>query len=180
MKEEEITVSKIDVAARQLRLAVRLFFQNADPIPIETLAGASCGVLLDLARKHGVKGVLQDSEMVAPRMKKEWVSLIRESQNFFKHADRDPDTVHIYKPSSLHFRLMEACDLCLRLVTGKHVAVSLPNEVVVFEIWFSYKYSHLLSDPEALRRIMPSALHIIDPNDFGPFCDALGIEDTAL
>ena len=70
---------------------------------------------------------------------------------------------------------MEACDLFRQLVAGKHVPVSLLKETVTFEIWFSFKYRHLLSDPEAFRKTMPLKLHDINPEDYTLFCDTLGI-----
>ena len=53
------TVSKLDAATRQLHMAIRLYFQDADPLGVHTLAGAAHGILEDLSQKRGLGNVLQ-------------------------------------------------------------------------------------------------------------------------
>jgi hypothetical protein len=86
---ENMRLSKFEVARRQLRSAIRLFFLESDPVSIETLAGAANGVLRGMARGRNVQSYFHDSDLIKPDFRKEWISFLHESQNFFKHAERD-------------------------------------------------------------------------------------------
>ncbi len=118
---ESIKVTKMEAAAKQLSLAVWLFFDEHEPIAIETLVGAASGVLNDLASKHGAKSILYNNERIKPEKMKQWHDLLREPQNYFKHADRDSDVAFYYKPQTLRFKLLEACDLFKQLGSDKHL-----------------------------------------------------------
>jgi hypothetical protein len=52
-------VSKLEVADRHLRVAIRAFFERKDLIAVHTLAAAAQGVLADLARPRGIKEYLR-------------------------------------------------------------------------------------------------------------------------
>jgi len=55
------SASKLDAATRQLHMAIRLYFQDADPLAIHTLAGAAHGILADLARHRGHESGFQST-----------------------------------------------------------------------------------------------------------------------
>jgi hypothetical protein len=85
-------VTKIEAAMRQLDVAIWLFFVEADPISVRTLAGAATTVLADLIESKDRNGswrsrIIEDTGLPRAQV----LSIINETQNFFKHADRDPD-----------------------------------------------------------------------------------------
>ena len=49
----ELTVTKLDAAKRQLETAIRLWFHDAHPVSIDTLAAAALQVLVDINTKRG-------------------------------------------------------------------------------------------------------------------------------
>ncbi len=88
---EEITVSKLDAAARQLDTAIVLWFDGADIISIHTLAAASHQIIHDINKKRGGRDLIYDSLVIKDEYQKEWVNKLKSPMNFFKHADKDPD-----------------------------------------------------------------------------------------
>jgi hypothetical protein len=89
--DAEIKVKKMDAARRQLKTAVRLWFDDSDPVSVHTLALAAYGILHTIPRKRGESGLLFDSFAIKKEMRNDWAKLLREQANFFKHADRDPE-----------------------------------------------------------------------------------------
>lgn len=87
------TVTKIDAAERQLRVAIRLFFERKDMIAVHTLAAAALEVLRQLGASVGFKSIMFDlpDDLIIPEKRKEIVEIFRQAQNFFKHAGKDPN-----------------------------------------------------------------------------------------
>ena len=90
----KITVTKISAARSQLIQAIRLFFEEGDPVSIHTLAGASLEILNDhFTDQVNVADNLFIFHKYAPFIKEERRQEIRKiersAQNFFKHADKD-------------------------------------------------------------------------------------------
>jgi hypothetical protein len=50
---EHLRVSRLDVAHRQLNLAIRLLFASADPVAILTLVGAAATILNNASAEQG-------------------------------------------------------------------------------------------------------------------------------
>ena len=46
-----IAISKLESATRQIRMAIKLVFEGADPVPVHTLVGAASIILSDLVEK---------------------------------------------------------------------------------------------------------------------------------
>lgn len=168
--------TKIEVAEIQLRVAIRMFFREEHPIAIETLVGAASGVLRGLADQRGLGGILHDNVHIKPEQKKNWIRLLHEAQNFFKHADEDPGATYDYEPQGLHHLLLEACQLYVQLVSSDHSKELQIKEIVMYQIWFSCKYPHLLLDPDAIQKLAKGTrLQEFNPDDIEVFRKAFGI-----
>ena len=89
----EIKADKIEAATRQIELAIRLLFQNEDPIGIHTLAAAGFRILRDLgkAKKSEISQYL--THIIKPGMEGRFWKVFSSAANFFKHADSDPDGI---------------------------------------------------------------------------------------
>jgi hypothetical protein len=116
-----LKISKLDAARRQLETAVTLYFHEADPVSIHTLAAAAYDVLRDLCRARGTALMIKD--WVADYVKPEFVREIRDalnaSQNFLKHADRDSDAILALEPGQAEFLLLDACWAYRRLASER-------------------------------------------------------------
>ena len=90
----KINVSKIGAARSQLIEALRLFFEQRDPVLIHTLVGASLQILHDHIDDVGIVWdeilfLHKDTIYIKDEYPKEWRVKVNEARNFFKHADRD-------------------------------------------------------------------------------------------
>src|SRR5205807_2587334 len=89
-----------------------------DLVAVHTLAAAVQELLRDLGRSRGIKSIFKDSDLIRPERKKEVTNLFNEAQNFFKHADRDPDKQLKFYSEATQFYLLDAALLYVQL-TGK-------------------------------------------------------------
>jgi len=88
-----IKVNKIEAAQRQIEVAIRLLFDNEDPLAIHTLAMAGFRILRDLASKKrsNMHNMLQ--AMIQPGMESKFWGTMHSFANFLKHAEKDPDAI---------------------------------------------------------------------------------------
>lgn len=87
-----ITTSKIDAARRQIETAIALWFNEGDPVSIRTLVAAGHHICHDIIKDRGEKSAfLLNPELVQPDKWIEFKQSILSAENFFKHAEREPD-----------------------------------------------------------------------------------------
>ena len=144
-KPPYINVSKLDVAKRQLEIAITLFLTNSDPISIHTLSAAAHEVLNTLLKKQNLGRSFLDENVkrfIRPEKQKEVIDKIREAQNFFKHADKDSDGVYKFHFKLTEFFLWDTCAMYQILIKEKTPLIS------VFLIWFYSAYPNILLDEE--------------------------------
>jgi hypothetical protein len=84
-------VTKLDAAKRQLRTAIRLWFNEGDPVSIHALASAAHEVIHTLFRRKGLHGLMFDTDVIKPEYRKDWAKRLKVAATFFKHAQKDPD-----------------------------------------------------------------------------------------
>lgn len=72
MIKPKLKISKLDAAKRQLETAIRLYFNEADPISIHTLAGAAHTILSDINKKYGGRPMLDSDYLIKDEYKKEF------------------------------------------------------------------------------------------------------------
>ncbi|MFA5821014.1 MAG: hypothetical protein WC873_02850, partial [Candidatus Gracilibacteria bacterium] len=133
--EGHIFISKLDAAKRQLEIAIRLFLNNEDPISIHTLSAASHTILRDLCRKQGKESTLKDVmiKRTKPEKKDEVVKMFNEAENFFKHANKDPDQLLKFHPEETEWFLWDVGKMYIELTKDY------PPIVKVFLVWFHSK-----------------------------------------
>jgi hypothetical protein len=154
------SLSKLDAATRQLQLAIDLFFKNADPIGVHTLAGAAHGLLRDLIAHAGGHNGARARRSGVDRDHRQLVEKnITEAKNFLKHADRDPTKILQFHPNWTDFLMFDAIRMHIQLAC----TITAPN--AFFLIWLSAKYpgvllldSFLDGTPglSELRRVFPA------------------------
>ena len=151
---ESETITKIDAAERQIRTAIRVFFEDIDMVSVVTLARAGAEILRALGRRQGIRDKLLDSEIIAEGKGREYRAWIRREQNFLKHADRDPDATFEFRRDVVPLTLFFAVDLLWRV--GER---DVP-ETRAFNGWFLAAYPELIIEEyrdEAAARAFPSS-----------------------
>jgi hypothetical protein len=157
-------IPKLDAARRLLETAVGLYFHEADPISIHTLAAAAHGVLSDISRRTGPGGPeMLDHWIdvaVQPEHRKELRRLSRKAQNFFRHADNDPDDVlKDFNPRTSEILLWDACR-AYRSIAGERsplfTIMDMWARITFAQNWIVAKEGH---DIAALAdRLLPGGL----------------------
>ena len=107
MAEEKpagIHVTKIGAAKGQLETAIRLWFEEADPISIHTLATSALKVLHDVGKMQGIESWL----IARPNPPPEWREYSMAYQNFFKHAREDAYELLPFDPKATEFYIFDA------------------------------------------------------------------------
>ena len=127
-----MTISKLDVAEREIIAAVQLLFDGGDPIPIYALANAAREITSTLCEKRGRLSMVDWIQEDQPHMSRK--AIYREASKhaaFFKHADKDPDAVlDDFDPTEADAVLFMACADFRSLCGG------LPVEGDAFDLWF--------------------------------------------
>ncbi len=167
-KKEYIMVSKLDAAKRQMEHAIKLFFHFGDVVVIHSVTAGAHEILCDIGENKGIKGSLRELDFVRPEYRKEIYTLIREPQNFFKHADRegDEDKVVQFTPLLTEMQLYDCCELYKRIV-GEVVPI-----FRLFELWFLAKYHETIISPK-LKGVFKEIAKSFSHSDRSAFWKAL-------
>lgn len=171
---EVINLTKYEVAERQLKTAVRLFFAEGDCVSIETLAGAATEIFRQLGKKHGLVGILHDIDIIPDEMRREWINIIRSPRNFFKHAKSDLEETLHFAIKSTHFILLESCRLSLQIASATDRQFL--KEAMVFQFWFGANYPEILIDQGVLPDCMKN-MDVSAESSLAVFRKVLGIPD---
>ncbi len=89
-KDGKLPITKIDAAVRQLETAITLWFHDGDPVSICTLSFAAYEILYSLSKSTRKRPALLDAHNIKPEFKEDFIAMIKEAPNFFKHAGKDP------------------------------------------------------------------------------------------
>jgi hypothetical protein len=141
-KTSTIRVSKLDAACRQLRTAITLWFTDGDPVSTHTLAFAAYEVLHHLSKKRDPnrRDLIFDSDHIKEEHLGDYNKFIRQHANFFKHADRDGDSVIDFKPILTELFLMFA--ILARELCGEPQS----DEESTYTWWMALHKPHFLTD----------------------------------
>jgi hypothetical protein len=142
MSKHTIRIGKLEAARRQLRTAIKLWFTDGDPVVVHTLAFAAYEILHHLSEKRDPtrRDLLFDTATIKDEYRKEWNQFIRKEANFFKHADRDGDSVIDFNPRITEYFILFA--IAGRQICGE----SGTDEESVFCWWIRINRPDILSD----------------------------------
>lgn len=164
-------LTKLDAARRQLRDAIILFFERRDPISVHTLAAAALQVFADVGKVVGAQSLLRHGLYIREEKKKEWFAILNEAQNFFKHADKDPDGAIEFKPAVTPFYLLDAVLLQVQL-DQKLIPASR-----CFLLWFYLAYPDVLTDEPYKTFATATVQSGVSPKDFQLFLDLIKLNE---
>ncbi len=134
----KITISKMDAARRQLKTAIRLWFEEGDPVAIHTLAAAAHEIIHRKFRDKGLRGLFFDSLLIKKEMRGEWAKAIKKHANFFKHAGQKDETTIDFNVE-INFVFLLVCCKALR-----EMDENLGIEELSFTQWIIVNKPHLL------------------------------------
>lgn len=141
-----------------------MFFEKRDPVSIFTLMAASHGVLRDLLRvgkDEDFASLIKDNPTIPKENRTLWVKDINKYQNFFKHANTDPDESIEFNSEVLPIFIYDSVQMLERLTNAKFFEGS------VFNAWHVVSFPELLRDDAPSRAMLPFAEQMgLDPNNF--------------
>lgn len=127
---DSFQLTKLEAAQRQLSIAIRMLFAGDDPIAVHTLTGAASIVFTDLierlAPEKSWDRMAQEDNNLSAR---KYFSIIREAQNFLKHARDDHTEVFDFNPDDTEALVMMA------VMNASEIA-PMSTEAQVFQLWF--------------------------------------------
>lgn len=151
-------ISKLDAARRQLEMAINLYFFDRDFVSVHTLAAASFRLLSDLLEHHDVPYQSMNErvlEYVKAEFQEEFLRSVKQAENFFKHADRDPEEILTFDPRETEFLLWDA-------VVAHHALVGdTPPLLRAFHIWFIVQNPTLFRLPTEMERARAAAERVV-------------------
>jgi hypothetical protein len=163
MEQSFETVTKLESAERQLRVAIRMFFERKDMIAVHALAAASLDVLRQLGEPLGFKSIYDHAEDLIREDKiQEFKDALRKAQNFFKHAwSKDPEEKLEFYYGVTQYLLFDAAMLCSSLTKRCE------PEIRVFLAWFIVKFPGVyIGDDSGFRANLEATASTADPDDF--------------
>ncbi len=134
-----LRLTKADAAKRQLETAIQLWFHDGEPTSIHALAAAAHQILDDLGKIRGDRTMFRSAAYVRPEFRKEFIKRLTDSENFLKHADRDPESILELKPGITPFMIMDAVQ------TYEAQAGEVSPIMKTFRLWM------LIQHPQAIR-----------------------------
>lgn len=163
---DKMIVGKLDTARRQLETAARLFFEFGDPVSIHTLTCAAYNVIRDVNKTRGGTPMFAKELYVKIEGTPSLGSLCG-PENFFKHADRDPNQTLIFHPKFTECLLVDACEKYGEL-TGAYVP-----ELLVFTLWFMCQAPSEFDIPTDWASFIEDANALHAKDDRGDFYNRL-------
>jgi hypothetical protein len=128
-------VTKLEASRRQLVTAIRLFFENWDSVSVYSLGHSAWEVLDALCRHGGTIRFLDEAAHANKMAEAEIRKIASYGRNFFKHADRDPETTLDDFADDLNDHVLLAATL-----DYGSLATTKPMELQVFQLWYFAVY----------------------------------------
>jgi hypothetical protein len=104
--EQPYELTKLEAATRQLRTAIKLWFEEEDPVSVHALSAAAYEIIHSLFRRKGFSGLIFDSKLIKEEFRGDFAKLIKSTTSFLKHAREDPDGTHLFRPEMNEFFLL--------------------------------------------------------------------------
>lgn len=158
----KIHISKIDAAKRQLETAVNLYFQNADPVSIHTLAGAAHEILHAFCKTQDIESLLKSADMIRKGKEKEYIKKLDEARNFFKHGERDLNKLYQFAPEATEFFIWDACLMYKKITTEE------PKLFRIFSFWFYLQHMDIIENA-VFKQALSSLKQSFSREDRGSF-----------
>ncbi len=149
-------LSKLDVARRQLAVAIRLFFEDWDAVSVYTLAANAWEIVDVLCKSGDVDSLSVETEgrlALGLSLKRDFIN--DPYRNFFKHADRDREgMIAGFRDERNDHLLMLAVEDLLRLEEINLL------ECQVFQTWYLAAYPEKIAS-EDVQRVLPAIRELL-------------------
>lgn len=149
MRPQLVLANKLDAAQRQIDTAIWLWFNDGDLVSVNTLAGAANGILDALLHDRKMGRAAMFEEVPHGMKPTEWFGMVKEAEDFAKHARHDPEARHLYSSAETSLYLLSVVASYERLAGVPSAAKSLRG---LFVIYFAATYPGAF-EPVVLQEI---------------------------
>lgn len=144
---ERESLTKFEVAARQLQTAIRLFFNNEDPVSVHTLACASREIFEKSSGKLTKRKALDGLATIVPALLNPNIfSILNIKRNFFKHVQDNPFETIEFSDTENDLHLFMASHDCVNLMRPRQ-----PIEAEGYLLWYLMKSTDLSFEDASLE-----------------------------
>jgi hypothetical protein len=104
-----VRFTKLEAARLQLETAIKLYAAHDDEVSIHNLAADAYSVIRDINEHRGGEPMFKDLHLfLSDDLAREFKRYINSPENFFKHADKDPDAIGELDPRWTEILIWEA------------------------------------------------------------------------
>ena len=152
-KAPTIRVSKLNAARRQLDCAIELWFADKDQVSVHTLAAAAHQIIHDINQKKDGGKLFFDSAIIKDEHRSEFITIIKNAMNFFKHADKDAEEILEFAPlSSIMFMTFSIVGLEMLGETSNDIEYVFFYWLAIHHpTWFTAEYQEVIKELRSLR-----------------------------
>ena len=145
---ETIRIDKVWAASRQLDAAIRMLFAEEDLVAVHTVVGAASAILSKLIE---VRAPEQSWDKVSQNASgldsSTYFQVIRKTQDFLTHADKDADDIRVFSADDTPGILMGA-------IMNLAELQKLTQTQQVFQLWFLACNLGLIDSDTEISRIV--------------------------
>lgn len=143
-----VAVSKLEAARRQLKTGIEILFSRGDEVAAHTLVGAASRIVSDLVEaKCPERSWDRYAQEANDLSTSDYFAIMRRSQNFLKHAERDPDSTKEFDPSDT-----DALAFWTVMNLGE-LECELSIQESVLQLWYLASYSPSLDHQNEQNRL---------------------------
>ena len=164
-KPVRLVITKLEAARRQIDTAIALWFDDGDPISINTLAAAGHHICNDLSHNLKIAGeIMFPKTNTLPKPQQKDKRALWMLENFSKHADKPPDN----KPDSAINFCPELTEIYLLDATNifKRIAGESTHLMKAFRLYFYWFNPTLAKPPCVPSKLYPVDLRLITKRQF--------------
>ncbi|HEV8539937.1 MAG TPA: hypothetical protein VGQ60_02130 [Nitrospiraceae bacterium] len=138
----EIKTNKADAARRHLDAAIRMLFNQEDPVAIYTVVAAAFRILRILAERSGDSQFHETiKQMIRPGQENEFLSVMNKMGDYLKQADHNPDELLDGVEEEVNdLTILGAC------MYYDSLGYQLTPEMRTFMVWFMTLHPELMAD----------------------------------
>jgi len=147
----QLMISKFDAIRAQLDAAIELYFVTDNIVATHTLTAAAYNLLRDIAKKERSKHPFLKSgflETLTNEESKQIKEFLNKPENFFKHADRDPNDLLPFDPEQTEIMLIDACSYF------KNKNIKKPKNYKIFKAWIGEIKNSISKDSRFLEKFI--------------------------
>ena len=138
----EIKTNKADAARRHLDAAIRMLFDQQDPLAIYSVVAAAFRILHSLSEKSGASQFHETiKQMIRPGQEQEFGAIMNMMGNYLKNADHNPDELLNGVEEEVNdLTIVGAC------LYYDSLGYQLTSEMRTFMVWFMTLHPKLMAD----------------------------------